>query len=104
MVGCFFILTNWAIHTILHRYLSFTFYVGSPDQFYTFFDLMILNLYDLYVIFKKDLKPNVMKIKTFCYFNFMLDVFGSTLKITLDLLYISVATYRLCSVINNLML
>ena len=53
LVGCFFILTNWTIHTILHRYFSFTFYVGSPDQFYTFFDLMILDLYDLYVIFQK---------------------------------------------------
>ena len=54
--------------------------------------------------FKNDLKPNVMKIESFCYFNFMLDVFRSTLKITLDLLYISVATYQLFSVINNLML
>ena len=44
-------------------------------------------------IFKKDLKPNVMKIKTVCDFNFMLDIVGSTLKITFSLLYIFVATY-----------
>ena len=34
---------------------------------------------------KKDLKPNVMKIKTFCYFNFMLDVFGEHVEDNLKL-------------------